>query len=153
MKKLSVGLFAIFLFSNTFAYKYTIDFDDFDFSPFFNTTRMLDTICKDSVLATDIKSKSEYYEIVTDVPGIDKKDIKVTFKEHYLHIKVSVPKIEDKNKEYILRERMYHGELSRSFKLRDADPSGDIKVKLKDGTLKIEIPKSKQKAAREIEIM
>ncbi|NQY44139.1 MAG: Hsp20 family protein, partial [Legionellales bacterium] len=131
----------------------TIDFDDFDFSPFFNTSKILDNICKDSFLATDIKNKEEYYEVITDVPGLDKKDIKVIFKENYLHIKVSIPIIEDKNKEYILRERIHYGELSRSFKLQDSDPKGDIKVKLKDGILKINLPKSKQKAAREIKIM
>jgi HSP20 family protein len=152
-RKILILLIGLSIFSNAFTYKYTIDFDEFDFSPFFATSKMFDSICKDNILATDIESKKNHYKITTDVPGIDKKNISVTFKEGYLKIKVTIPNKPPANNEYILKERIYKGELSRSFKLSDADPNGDIKVNLKNGTLNIEIPKSKEKATREIKIM
>ncbi|NQY42252.1 MAG: Hsp20 family protein [Legionellales bacterium] len=153
MRKLIVIFFGIVILgsANSYRQSYVIDFDDF--GPVFpDANKMLDKLCRDNFLATDIKNKSDYYEIKTDVPGIEKKDIKITVKENLLSIKIVLSNKEKSDNEYILKERMSKGELSRSFKLRDLDVDGDIKVKLEKGVLKIDAPKSTKKTAREIKI-
>ena len=156
IKKCLILMFGLSAIANVNAghnYSYVIDLEDV--SPFFyNAGRMPDRVCGNGFLATDIKSKPNHYDIKVNMPGIDKKDVKVTFKESTLHIKVNMPKDDKSSDEYILKERhVTNGEASRSFKLRDADMDGDIKVKLKDGILEIKVPKNQKKSAREIKVM
>ena len=151
LKKLSITIFILFIVNNINAY--VIDFDDFRHF-LSNSNHRLENICSRKVLlSTDIKVVGKNYLIQSDVPGIDKSNIKVTFKDGSLKIAVNVPKSSPSDN-YILQERLlYQSEISRRFKLQDADLNGNITVKLKDGVLHIEVPKSKNKSAREIEIM
>lgn len=106
--------------------------DDF-FDDFFPVSRNHDLKC-------DIYEKDNNYHIEIDVPGYDKKDIKIEEENGYL--KVSVEKNEesnDENKNYIRKERKIT-KYQRSFYLGDVDKD-EIKAEIKDGTLKIQIPK------------
>ncbi len=138
--------------ANAYRQPYVFDLDAL--SPFFtDTSRIIDRMCRDNFLATDIKSEAEKYKIKIDVPGIKKNDIKAILKESILYIEVNVKENYNEG-EYILRERSFgENKISRSFKLRDADPNGEIKSELKKGVLFIEVQKNKQKTVREIKIM
>ena len=102
-------------------------------------------IKKEEHMKCDIYEKDGNYHIEMDVPGFDKKDIKVEAKNDYLTIsaeKSSEVNDEDKDKNYIHRERSY-GKYERSFYLRDLDQD-KISAEFNNGVLKIVIPKKEE---------
>ena len=85
-------------------------FDDFFKDPFFD-------VQESKIMKTDIKENKDNYELVVDLPGYDKKDIKMHIEEGYLVINASTKNnVEDKDKNgrYVRKER-YFGECSRSL--------------------------------------
>ena len=84
----------------------------------------------------DIYEKDGDYHIEIDIPGFDKKDIKVECDNGYLTVTAKKDEeAEDKTKNYIRRERSY-GKYQRSFYIGDMD-SNEIRAKFKHGMLKI----------------
>lgn len=100
----------------------------------------------------DIYEKDGDYHIEIDIPGFDKKDIKVECDNGYLTVTAKKDEeAEDKTKNYIRRERSY-GKYQRSFYIGDMD-SNEIRAKFKHGMLKIIVPKVETKETkRHIEI-
>ena len=97
---------------------------------------------KEEHMKCDIYEKDGDYHIEMDVPGFDKKEIKIEAKNDYLTItaeKNNEVNEEDKEKNYIHRERSY-GRYQRSFYLQDLD--GDkVSAEFNNGVLKIVVPK------------
>ena len=92
-----------------------------------------------SIMKCDIYEKDGNYKIELDVPGFDKKDIKIECKKGYLTITAKRElKEENSDKNYIRKERSY-GEYTRSFYLGDIDAS-KIEAKFNNGTLMISVP-------------
>ena len=92
-----------------------------------------------SIMKCDIYEKDGNYKIALDVPGFDKKDIKIECKKGYITVSAKrelKENISDKN--YIKKERSY-GEFTRSFYLGDVDTS-KIEAKFNNGTLMITVP-------------
>ena len=97
---------------------------------------------KEEQMKCDIYEKDGDYHIEMDVPGFDKKEIKVEAKNDYLTItaeKDSEVNEEDNNKNYIHRERRY-GKYQRSFYLQDLD-NEKVSASFNNGVLKIVVPK------------
>lgn len=105
-----------------------------------------------SIMKCDIYEKDGNYEIEVDVPGFDKKDIKIECKKGYLTITAKRTITEDNSdKNYIRKERSY-GEYTRSFYLGDID-ADSIRAKFNNGTLLITVPTvEKQESKTIIEI-
>lgn len=116
-------------------------FDDFD-----TDNKLMNMNC-------DIYEKEGKYNVVLDVPGFDKKDIKINVEDGYLTIEGKKSKEDnEEEKHYIKRERVY-GSFKRQFYIGDVNHE-DIKAEFKDGTLKVTVPKQEQvsnKKAIEIE--
>ena len=92
-----------------------------------------------SVMKCDIYEVDGNYKIELDVPGFDKKDIKIECKKGYLTITAKRSIEEDNStKNYIRKERSY-GEYTRSFYLGDVD-TNNIEAKFNNGTLLITVP-------------
>lgn len=95
----------------------------------------------------DIYEKDGDYHIEIDIPGFDKKDIKVECDNGYLTVTAKKDEeVEDKSKNYIRRERSY-GKYQRSFYIGDMD-SNEIRAKFKHGMLKIIVPKVETKETK-----
>lgn len=95
----------------------------------------------------DIYEKDGDYHIEIDIPGFDKKDIKVECDNGYLTVTAKKDEdAEDKTKNYIRRERSY-GKYQRSFYIGDMD-SNEIRAKFKHGMLKIIVPKVETKETK-----
>ena len=132
-------------------------FDDF-FTPFYyddkdekKAEKKLYGRRAQNLLKTDIKEKPEGYELIVDVPGFKKDEVKVALKDGYLTVSAAKgldEDDEDKKGHYIRRER-YSGSCSRSFYVGEGVKQEDIKAKFEDGTLKLEIPKEEAKPAVE----
>ncbi len=98
------------------------------------------------VMRTDIKENKDNYDIMIDLPGYEKEDIKVDVENGYLNVTATMNR-QDEDKEdgrYVRRER-YFGECSRSFYVGDAVTEEDIHASFKNGTLKLNIPKKEEK--------
>ena len=96
------------------------------------------------MMKTDIKEKSDGYELVMDLPGFTKDEVQATLENGYLTVEAEkgLDK-EEKEKEtghYIRKER-YAGAMSRSFYVGEHLDQQDIKAKYEDGILKLSIPK------------
>ena len=108
-------------------------FDDVFDNFFVSTPRRNDMKC-------DIYEQDGKYHIEMDIPGYDKKDIKIETDNGYLTISASKSEEKkDENKNYIRRERSY-GEYQRSFILGDVD-ADNIEAKFEKGMLMITLPK------------
>ena len=98
------------------------------------------------VMKTDIKEKDNEYQLAIDLPGYDKKDIRISIEDGYLniHAKTNSEKEEKEEGRFVRKER-YFGECSRSFYIGNDITEEEIKATFKNGTLKLEIPKKEEK--------
>lgn len=95
------------------------------------------------MMKTDIKDTDNGYEVIMNLPGARKEDVKAELKDGYLTINVTSNTNndeKDENGKYIRRER-FTGSCSRSFYVGDSITQDDIKGEFKHGILKLTIPK------------
>lgn len=93
-------------------------------------------------IKVDIKEKDEEYILEGEIPGVDKKDIKLELRDDILSISVERDEqIKEERENYIRKERR-SGILQRSFYL-DNIKKDEIKAKFKDGILYVRLPKNK----------
>ena len=133
-------------------------FDDF-FTPFYyddkdekKAEKKLYGHRAQNLLRTDIKETKEGYELVIDVPGFKKDEVKVALKDGYLTVSAAkgLDEEEDDKKtgRYIRRER-YAGSMSRSFYVGENMKEEDIHAKYENGILTLDVPKEQKKAVPE----
>lgn len=111
-------------------------FDDLFNTPFFNRN-------ENNIMKTDIKEHEKSYDLMIDLPGVNKEDIKAELNDGYLTINAKTDTSKDEkteNGKYICRER-YTGCFSRSFYVGDAVTENDITAKFENGTLRLTVPK------------
>jgi len=91
-----------------------------------------------------IEDKKSNIEVSAELPGIDKKDIKVKIEKNRMEIKAEQKKEkETKKKDFYKKERSYSG-YYRSFTLPETVMPSKAKKTFKNGVLKIIIPKAKK---------
>ncbi|MDE5888529.1 MAG: Hsp20/alpha crystallin family protein [Bacilli bacterium] len=103
------------------------------------------------MMKCDVYEKDGNYNIEMDIPGYDKKDIKIECDNNVLTIvaeKQAENNEEDENKKYIRRERVY-GKVSRTFNFADIDEEA-IKAEFTNGILKIVVPKKEKVETRKV---
>ena len=101
---------------------------------------------------TDISENETAFVVRAEVPGIDKKDIDITFSEGLLTIK-GEKKVEneEKNENYHRRESSY-GSFTRSFQLSSEIENEGIEANYRDGVLRINLPKAEAVEPKKIEV-
>ena len=82
---------------------------------------MLSDLTEENKMKCDIFEKDNKYFIELDVPGYDKKDIKVECNKGNIVVRAEREKKEEHNKKYLHRERRIYGRIERSFHLEDID--------------------------------
>lgn len=114
--------------------------DDIFSDPFFN-------INDSKIMRTDIKEHDDCFELLIDLPGYNREDIKMNIEDGYLIINAKTSNdIDEKDKKgKFVRKERYYGECSRSFYIGNDVNEEDIKASFKNGTLKIEIPKKEER--------
>lgn len=103
------------------------------------------------MMKTDIKEKVDGYEIQIDLPGFKKDEVKLSLDRGYIVVNAAkeVKKDEkDEDGRYIRRER-YSGSCTRSFYVGNAVKQEDIKARLEDGTLTVDLPKKEAASQNE----
>lgn len=119
-------------------------FDDF-FRPVFYDDRA------DS-MRTDIKETEGGYQLDIEMPGFDKKDIKIALENGYLTVTAEKSEKEEENGKYLRKERSVS--CSRSYYVGEDIERENVKAKYENGMLTLAIPKSqpKQLPSHNIEI-
>lgn len=133
-------------------------FDDFFDFPFFDDKDMKKMEKQlygrrgKNLMKTDVREKSDRYELTMDLPGFKKDEVTAQLKDGYLTISAAKGLDKDEQEKesgrYIRRER-YAGACQRSFYVGEDIAEEDIKASFKHGILKLSIPKKEAKAAVE----
>ena len=95
------------------------------------------------IMKTDVKENETGYEVIVDLPGYNKEDVKVSLKDGYLTIEAQTSsETEENNKEsgYIRRER-FSGSCSRAFYIGEETKEENINARFENGTLILDIAK------------
>ncbi|PLV59111.1 Hsp20/alpha crystallin family protein [Thermotoga sp. KOL6] len=134
------------------------------FKPFRELQREIDRLFED-FFRSDLRPAAEAFapdmdvyetddEVVVEVeiPGIDRKDVKITVEENILKIS-GEKKVEreQKGKNYYFVERSA-GKFERAIRLPDYVDVEKIKAEYKNGVLTIRIPKKEERKKRVIEV-
>lgn len=102
--------------------------------------------------AVDVINRKNELVVKAELPGVDKKDIKISLIENNLTIHGEVKKEEEvKREDYYCRERAF-GSYSRTISLPTEVDKEKINAKFKDGVLEISMPKKPEMQPREITI-
>jgi HSP20 family protein len=92
---------------------------------------------------TDIIEEENQWIIYSEIPGVKKEDISISFENSHLKIEAK-KELKYKNKKHS-NEETYQGKYQRKFKLnRDVD-SKNIEATYENGVLELKIPKMKEK--------
>ena len=94
-------------------------------------------------LRSDVQETDEEYTVAIDVPGVDKKDISIDFKDNTLTVSAkrkSFSDRSDKEGNMIASERS-SGRFTRQYNFPDVDHE-KIGAKYEDGVLTITLPKT-----------
>jgi HSP20 family protein len=121
------------------------------FNTFFPSPVWQDNHCA-FVPAVDIHETADEFTLTLELPGVEKKDIKVGVEENVLTISGERKfQREDKDGAYI-RSEIQSGSFSRSFSLPKTVDSGKISADFKDGLLTVKLGKAEKAKPKEIEI-
>lgn len=99
----------------------------------------------------DFEEMEDKYEVELEVPGVMKDEIEISLRNENLIIGWSRKREEKKNKPKNKHYERSEGSFTRSFHVEGAD-SEKIKADLKNGVLKIVVPKIEGAKTKKIEI-
>jgi HSP20 family protein len=102
--------------------------------------------------SVDISEESDKLVMSAELPGIDKKDVKISLHENVITIEgEKARQIEDQKDKFYRCERSY-GKFSRSFTLPVKVVADKIVASHNDGILTIILPKVEEAQPRQIQI-
>lgn len=100
----------------------------------------------------DITENENEYQIMMDMPGMDKSDIKVSIQESRVSVQGERKTEEKEEKADFIRQERYYGNFYRTFKLPEKVKEDEIKASFKEGVLKLLIPKAEVVKPKSIEV-
>ena len=104
------------------------------------------------VPAFDISETEAEYMVTAELPGIDAKDIDVTFSDGVLTVKgEKKQEKEEKGENYHRVERSY-GCFQRSFRIPEKVETETVDAAYKDGVLKLTLKKAEETKPKKIEV-
>ena len=128
------------------------DYDDFFGKFFYGRPAHRDSTEVSWAPRVDINETEKEVTIDAELPGIDKKDVKVEVKEHVLTIsgeRKNENKSESNNAYKIER---FYGKFQRSFNLTDLVADEKITANYKNGVLTLTLPKTEKALPKEIAV-
>ena len=102
----------------------------------------------------DVKEDDVSYEISTELPGLEEKDLEISIDDGTLVLRGEKSGAsEEKEGKYFRQERIY-GRFERAFHLPDGVEAEQIEAKFKNGILAITLPKKEEakKVVRQVEV-
>jgi len=99
----------------------------------------------------DIYERADAMVLLANIPGADADSVEVRFEEKTLTISAQAPGTTSEGYETVLRESEA-GEYYRAFTIGEDIDTEHIEADLKDGVLKLVLPKSEKAKPRKIEV-
>lgn len=100
----------------------------------------------------DVKENKDAYVVEADLPGVKEENVEISLTGNVLQIS---GKREDETKEegdqWFVVERS-HGQFARSFSLPEGADAENVKAEMRNGVLKIQIPKRPEVQPKRISI-
>lgn len=123
------------------------------FDNFFAAQTGCRTLPNETITPTvDIYDKDNKVVIEAELPGFDKKDINVDVKGRELTLSAEHKKEEEIKEEEVVRRERYYGKFKRRFNLAFDINTETISASYKNGVLILEVPKPKEREAKQIAI-
>lgn len=101
--------------------------------------------------AVDIFETDKALILLADLPGVNAKDLTIDLKEGVLALSTQMELPEVSNEAFILKEYQT-GNYYRKFNLSDVIDQSKIEAELKDGVLRLTLPKVEAASPRKIEV-
>lgn len=102
--------------------------------------------------AISVRDRGKEFELLAEVPGLGRDEIKISVQEGVLTLSGERKAAELPEKSRWIRNEIPRGSFSRSVRLpREVDPTG-VNAELKDGILRLVLPKSQESLPREIAV-
>jgi HSP20 family protein len=102
--------------------------------------------------AFDISENEKEYIIISELPGMEVKDIDVTLSKGILTVKgEKKQEHEYKGEDYHRIERRY-GSFHRSFNIPEKIKTDSVDANYKDGILRLTLPKTEESETKKIEV-
>lgn len=102
--------------------------------------------------AVDIKETDKTYTIEAELPGMDKKDVKVTVSNGVLSITGERKHEEETKDKKLHRVERFYGSFLRRFTLPDNVDNNSVDASFKDGLLTLALQKVEPKEPKAIEV-
>ncbi|PCM44141.1 Hsp20/alpha crystallin family protein [Marinobacter sp. ANT_B65] len=102
--------------------------------------------------AVDIKETDQAFTIEAELPGMDKKDVKVTVQDGVLSIEGERKHEEESRDKKLHRIERYYGSFMRRFTLPDNVDENSVKASFKDGLLTLTLQKAEPKEPKAIQV-
>jgi len=102
--------------------------------------------------AVDIRETADAIVVHAELPGIDKKDVKVDVKDGVLTISGERKYEKDVKDENVHRIERSYGSFSRSFSLPTHVDVNKVEARLEDGVLKVRLPKTETARPKSIDV-
>lgn len=101
------------------------------------------------VMKTDITDEGGDYKLEVEVPGVDKKDVKISLDKGYLSITARVNSSETQGHGKSIHRERYYGSFRRSFYVGNSIEKENISASMENGILVVKVNKPKEKAEDE----
>jgi len=102
--------------------------------------------------AVDIRETDEALLVEAELPGIDKNDVKVEIKDNVLTISGERKYEKDVKEENVHRVERAYGRFVRSLALPTTVDTDKVEAEMKNGVLRLRLPKTEQARAKQIAI-
>jgi HSP20 family protein len=97
----------------------------------------------------DISEDKENINVIAEIPGVKKDDIKITLQDNILTVEGEKKKAFEQKEKNIFRSERVYGLFKRSFTLPELVDSEKVEAKFENGILNIQFKKIEQKIKSE----
>ncbi|RKX27613.1 MAG: Hsp20/alpha crystallin family protein [Candidatus Zixiibacteriota bacterium] len=129
-------------------------FNDFEniFEDFFSRPGQTSECSYDFVPRVNVRETTDKIRLTFELPGMDKKDIKVWVENDMLNVTGNREFKSESNDGDYIRQEMRSGEFSRSFTLPETVNREKISADYKNGLLEVSLDKLEEVKPKEIEV-
>lgn len=95
--------------------------------------------------SVDINDNLQNYQLIAELPGVDKANIHVSIDDSILCIETKKPKLDKPENEIkAIQKERYQGDFKRTFNLGDDVDQSAVKAQFENGLLILTLPKVKE---------
>lgn len=100
----------------------------------------------------DISETDNHFQIIAEIPGISRDDVKINIENNILTIQGERKEEKEEKGQRFHRIERYFGSFSRSFSLPHYVDENHVEATFKDGLLTLQIPKTEAAKPKSIEV-